>query len=83
MKTPSFTATLQESPPVVITWEKGEGFKGELEEVLNAEVAVDLRSTFRPPAELAREVLLKWFPDAVISDFINPPLADVPEGAET
>lgn len=75
MKKSSFTAAHLNWPPW--HWDSETGFRGEMAEMLNEELARSPGQTHIPPAILAREVLLKSFPAAVITALVSHPLPPI------
>lgn len=74
----SFTASIDNGP--AFTWSQEKGFSGEMAEEMNAHLAGALGQTHTPPAILAEETLLYFWPSAKVANFINPPLPPVPDG---
>lgn len=74
----SFKAVTTGGTP--ITWDSHRGFGGDLAYVLNQDMKTAPGQTFKPPAEVAKAVLLDLFPKAVISDFVSVPLPPLPPG---
>ena len=74
----SFTASIRNGPD--FTWSHEKGFEGEMAEEMNSHLQGALNQTHTPPAILAKETLLYFWPAAKISNFINPTLPPVPDG---
>jgi hypothetical protein len=77
--TSSFSANIEGGP--FFQWDEENGFSGEDAAALNEELVHAPGQTCTPPAILARDTLLKFWPGAVISDFKSAPLGAVPDKA--
>lgn len=75
MKKSSFAATLPNG--LSFRWDSESGFRGEMAQQLNEELARRPGQTNTPPAILAHELLLEWFPAAVITNFVSHPLPPI------